>query len=81
MTQHLQTFSPVSLLVRKRANALRRVETVEKALERLVATREYPNVFRRHKMLLQSVANLTLAIEAVRAVEGKEVKVLGRLAT
>ena len=77
MTQTLKIFSPVALLVRKRANALRRAETVGNALERLVATREYPNVFKRHKMLLQSVANLTLAIEAVRLAESREVKVLG----
>jgi hypothetical protein len=77
VTQTLKIFSPVALLGRKRANALRRAETVGNALERLVATREYPNVFKRHKMLLQSVANLTLAIEAVRLAESREVKVLG----
>jgi hypothetical protein len=77
VTQPFQTLSPVAVLIRKRNNALRRAETVGKALERLVATKEYPNVFLRHKRYLQSVQNLTLAIEAVRLAEQKEVRVLG----
>jgi hypothetical protein len=72
---------PITILTRKRAWAFRRAETVGKALERLEGTKEYPNVLQRHRMYLQSVASLTLAIEAVRMVEEKEVRVLGSLAT
>lgn len=79
MTQNLQSLSTISILLKKRGNALRRSETVGKALERLEGKKEYPNVLLRHKRYLQSVANLTLAIEAVRLAEEKPVRVLGSL--
>ena len=81
MTQNLQAYSPVAQLMRKRSWAYRRAETVGKALERLEGTKEWFNVYKRWTMYLQTVANLTLAIDAVRLAESKEVKVLGRLAT
>lgn len=71
----------ITLLTRKRGNALRRAETAGRALERLEGTKEYRNVLMRRNNYLGTVAKLTLAIEAVRSVEGKEVKVLGGLAT
>ncbi len=79
VTQNLQTLSTISILTKKRGNALRRAETTGKALDRLEGTKEYPNVVLRHKMYLQSVANLTLAIDAVRLAESREVKVFGSL--
>ena len=79
MTQNFQTLSTVSILLKKRGNALRRAEMVGRSLERLVATKEYPNVLLRHRMYLQSVANLTLAIDAVRLAEEREVKVFESL--
>ena len=69
--------TPIVLLTRKRAWAFRRAETVGKALERLEGKKEWFNVYKRWQMYLGTVAQLTLAIEAVRAVESKEVKVLG----
>jgi hypothetical protein len=68
---------PLAVLVRKRSHELRRAEMTHRALERLEGTPEYWDAFNRHQQYLASVANLTLAIEAVRSVEGKEVKVLG----
>jgi hypothetical protein len=72
---------PLAVLVRKRGHELRRAEMTGRALERLEGTPEYWSAFNRHQRYLASVANLTLAIEAVRREEGKEVKVLGSLAT
>lgn len=72
-----QTCSPLLTLTRKRAHALRRAETVGKALDRLEGTKEYLNVKNRYRNYLQMVANLTLAIDHLRAVEGKEVRVVG----
>jgi len=76
-----QTLNPLTPLLRKRGNALRRAETVGKALDRLEGTKEYPNVLKRHRMYLASVAALTLSIDQLRQAEGKEVRVLGGLAT
>jgi nitric oxide reductase activation protein len=72
---------PLTILVGRQRNTLRRVETIGKALIRLEGKKVYWEVFNRHRRYLASLANLTLAIEAVRREEGKEVKVLGRLAT
>lgn len=68
---------PVAILVRKRAWAMRRAETAEKALIRLVGNAEYWNVFKRRNKYLQTVADLTLAIDALRRVEGKPVRLFG----
>lgn len=56
---------------------MRRAETAEKALIRLVGNREYNNVFKRRNKYLQTVADLTLAIDALRRVEGKPVRLFG----
>lgn len=69
--------SPLDVLLKNRANTLRRVETTGRALERLEGTGKYWDAFTRHQKYLASLANLTLAIEAVRTVEEKEVRVLG----
>jgi hypothetical protein len=73
--------SPLDVLLKTRAKTLRRVDMLGKALERLEGKKDYPDVFERHQRYLASLAEQTLAIEAVRSVEGKEVKVLGSLAT
>jgi hypothetical protein len=71
------TQNPILLLSKRRANALRRAETIAKALDRLEGTKEYLNIKKRYRNYLQTVANLTLAIDHLRSVEGKEVRVLG----
>jgi hypothetical protein len=71
----------MTLLLRKRAHALRRAETVGRAVDRLEGTKEELAVKNRYREYLQTVANLTLAIDQLRASEGKEVRVLGSLAT
>ena len=73
----LNSLSPLSILLKKRGNALRRSETVGKALDRLEGKKEYQNVLKRHRMYLASVAALTLSIDTLRQAEGKEVRVLG----
>jgi hypothetical protein len=67
---------PLLILTKKRAHALRRAETCAKALDRLIGHREYLNVRNRYRNYLQTVANLTLAIDTLRQAEGKEVRVL-----
>ena len=69
----------ITLLTRKRAWAFRRAETVGNALGRLEGNPEWFNAYRRWKMYLQTVANLTLAIDAVRLAQEKEVRVPGSL--
>ena len=73
-----QTHNPLLVLTKRRANALRRAETVGKALDRLEGTKEYFNVKNRYWNYLQTVANLTLAIDHLRSIEGKEVRVVGK---
>jgi hypothetical protein len=69
--------NPLTILVGKQRNTLRRVETIGKALIRLEGTKVYWDVYNRHQRYLASLASLTLAIEAMRREEGKDVKVLG----
>ena len=68
--------TPITILTRKRAWAFRRAETVGRALERLEGKKEWLNVYNRWRMYLQTVAQLTLAIDAVRLAEEKETRVL-----
>jgi hypothetical protein len=68
--------TPITTLTRKRAWAFRRAETVGKALERLEGKKEWLNVYNRWRMYLQTAAQLTLAIDAVRREEEKETRVL-----
>ena len=68
---------PLIILTKKRAWAFRRAETVGKALDRLEGKKEWLNAYNRWRMYLQTVAELTLAIEAVRAAEGKTIRPLG----
>ena len=75
MTQ--STAKPLLLLTKKRDWAYRRAETVGKALDRLEGTKEWRNAYNRWRLYLQTVANLTLAIDHLRQAEGKEVRVLG----
>lgn len=77
MTHNPQSYSPVRALVKKRAWAFRRAEMVGKALERLEGKKEWNNVYNRWRMYLQTVAQLTLAIDAVRREEEKQIRVLG----
>jgi hypothetical protein len=69
---------PIIILQKRRANVLRRAETCAKALDRLIGHREYLNVRNRYRNYLQTVANLTLAIDTLRQAEGKEVRALGQ---
>ena len=72
----------IAFLIRKRDNALRRAEMVGRALERFDRPKEHRkwiNAYHRRRLYLNTVANLTLAIEAVRLAESKEVKVFGSL--
>ena len=71
------TQNPIQTLARKRAHALRRAETVSRALDRLEGSREYWNVLKRRNNYLGTVAKLTLAIDHLRSVEGKEIRALG----
>jgi hypothetical protein len=73
--------STISILTKKRGNALRRAETAERALDRIEDTKERGHIYWRRQRYLDYVARLTLQIEALRALEGKEVRVLGSLAT
>jgi len=73
--------STISILTKKRGNALRRAEMVGRALERLTDHRQWINAYHRRRQYLSTVARLTLAIEAVRLVEEKQVRVLDSLAT
>ena len=75
MTQ--STAKPLLLLTKKRDWAYRRAETVGRALERLEGTKEWHNAYKRWQLYLQTVANLTLAIDQLRQMEGKEVRALG----
>jgi hypothetical protein len=76
-----EDLSPLAILVRKRGHELRRAETTGRALERLEGTEEYADAFKRHQRYLASVVALTLSIDQLRQAEGKEVRVLGSLAT
>lgn len=69
--------STISILTKKRANTMRRVEVADRALERLKDTKERGHVYWRRQHYLGYVARLTLQIEALRLAESKEVKVLG----
>jgi hypothetical protein len=73
-----QTHNPLLILMKRRSHALRRAETVGKAVDRLESTKEYQNVRKRYRNYLQTVANLTLAIDTLRQAEGKEVRALGQ---
>jgi hypothetical protein len=76
-----EDLSPLAILIRKRGHDLRRAETTSRALERLEGKAEYADAFTRHQRYLASVAALTLSIDQLRQAEGKEVRVLGSLAT
>ena len=56
---------------------MRRADMVERALNRLEGGREWNNVQKRWRMYLHTVAQLTLAIDAVRREEEKQIRVLG----
>jgi hypothetical protein len=77
MPRPLKTASAVDTLQRKRANALRRAEFADRALERLQGTKEAGNIRNRRRFYYEHVARLTLQIEALRSVQGKDVRVLG----
>ena len=69
--------STISVLTKKRGNALRRAETAERALDRIEDTKERGHIHHRRKRYLGYVAKLTLEIEALRAIEGKHVRPVG----
>jgi hypothetical protein len=71
--------SPLHILLKTRAKTQRQVDMLGKALERLEGKKDYADVFTRHQRYLAALAEQTLAIEAVRLLEGKEVKVFGSL--
>jgi transcriptional regulator with XRE-family HTH domain len=73
--------SPLDILLKRRAYTLRRVDMLGRALVRLEGKKDYADAFARHQRYLASVAALTLSIDHLRQAEGKEVRVLGRLAT
>jgi hypothetical protein len=68
-------------LLKTRAKTQRQVDMLGKALERLEGKKDYPDAFARHQQYLAALAEQTLAIEAVRMAQEKEVRVLGSLAT
>ena len=73
--------SPLAILLKTRAKTQRQVDMLGKALERLEGKKDYPDAFARHQQYLAALAEQTLAIEAVRMAQEKEVRVLGSLAT
>ena len=73
--------SPLAILLKTRAKTQRQVDMLGKALERLEGKKDYADAFERHQRYLAALAEQTLAIEAVRSLEGKEVKVFGSLGT
>jgi hypothetical protein len=69
--------SPLAILLKTRAKTQRRVDMLDKALERLEGKKDYADAFERHQRYLAALAEQTLAIEAVRLAESREVKVFG----
>lgn len=69
--------SPLAILLKTRAKTQRQVDMLGKALERLEGKKDYPDAFARHQQYLAALAEQTLAIEAVRMAQEKEVRVLG----
>lgn len=68
----------INVLCKIRGNAMRRAETAERALDRIEDTKERGHIHHRRKHYLAYVARLTLQIEALRAIDGKEVRVPGQ---
>ncbi|HWX14336.1 MAG TPA: helix-turn-helix transcriptional regulator [Methylocella sp.] len=71
--------SPLAILLKTRAKTQRQVDMLGRALERLEGKKDYADAFERHQRYLAALAEQTLAIEAVRLAESREVKVFGSL--